>query len=297
MNQGEISMANSYKDLQNSHPCFGGHKNNAGRIHLPVSPGCNIGCRFCDRTINDVEERPGVTSKIITPDESIDIIAKALDVCPDIRVAGIAGPGDTLATDNALETFKKIKEKFPQLIKCMSTNGLLLDERADEIIETGIDSLTVTVNAVDPGIEAKLNKYIIWHGKKIEGREAAEILIENQLKGIRKIAAAGITVKINTVLVPEINGGHIEEIAKTVAEAGAKIYNIIPLIPQYELSDVKAPVCAEIDEARTKAGKYIDVFRHCQHCRADAVGVPGKSEFGDQIYQRRTGVKDTFSHG
>ena len=57
--------SNTYKDLQNSHPCFGGQKNNAGRIHMPVSPGCNIGCRFCERTINDVEERPGVTSKVI----------------------------------------------------------------------------------------------------------------------------------------------------------------------------------------------------------------------------------------
>ena len=51
-------MSNTYQDLQNSHPCFGGHKNNVGRIHLPVSPGCNIACRFCDRVINDVEERP-----------------------------------------------------------------------------------------------------------------------------------------------------------------------------------------------------------------------------------------------
>ncbi|MGN0582721.1 MAG: radical SAM protein [Oscillospiraceae bacterium] len=290
-------MGNTYKDLQNSHPCFGGHKNNAGRIHLPVSPGCNIGCRFCDRAINDVEERPGVTSKIISPDESIEILGKALEICPDIKVAGIAGPGDTLATDYALETFRKVKEHFPQLIKCMSTNGLLLAERADEVIEAGVDSLTVTVNAVSPEIEAKLNKYIIYHGEKIEGEEGARILIENQLKGIRKISGAGITVKVNTVLVPEINGDHIEEIAKTVSEAGASIYNIIPLIPQYELSDFRAPVCKEIDEARTKASKYIDVFRHCQHCRADAVGVPGKSEFGDQIYRKRAGIKETFSHG
>ena len=99
------------------------------------------------------------------------------------------------------------------------------------------------------------------------------------------------------MLVPEINGDHIETIAKTVKEAGATIYNIIPLIPQHELKDVKAPTCAQIDEARTKASKYIDVFRHCQHCRADAVGVPGKSEYGDRIYQRRLGVKETFSHG
>lgn len=268
-----------------------------GRIHLPVSPGCNIACRFCDRAVNDVEERPGVTSKVITPDESLHVLEKALSICPEITVAGIAGPGDTLATDYALETFRKVKEKFPKLIKCMSTNGLLLYEKADEVIDVGIDSLTVTVNAVKPEILTKLNKYIIYHGRKYEGTEGAEILIGNQLKGIRKVAAAGITIKINTVLVPEINGGHIEEIAKTVKEAGASIYNIIPLIPQYELADQKAPVCSQIDEARTKASKYIDVFRHCQHCRADAVGVPGKSEYGDQIYQRRINAKETFSHG
>lgn len=290
-------IRNTYENLQNSHPCFGGHKNNVGRIHLPVSPGCNIACRFCDRTINDVENRPGVTSKVITPEESLEVLEKALKLCPEITVAGIAGPGDTLATDYALQTFRLIKERFPKLIKCMSTNGLLLYERANEIIDVGIDSLTVTVNAVDPEIEAKLNKFIIYHGKKYEGVEAAKILIDNQLKGIKKVADAGMTLKINTVLVPGINDEHIEEIAKTVSELGAKIYNIIPLIPQYELSDIPAPVCAQIDGARTRAGKYIDVFRHCQHCRADAVGVPGKTEYGDQIYQKRLNVKETFSHG
>jgi nitrogen fixation protein NifB len=288
---------NTYETLQNSHPCFGGHVNNAGRIHLPVSPGCNIACRFCDRAINDVEERPGVTSKVISPQESVQILKRALELCPDIRVAGIAGPGDTLATDYALETFCIIGQSFPDILKCMSTNGLLLYERADEIIETGIDSLTVTVNAVDPEIEARLNDYIIYKGEKIEGVRGAELLIENQLKGIKKIADAGITVKVNSVLVPGINDEHIELIAKTVKNAGAKIYNIIPLIPQAQLKDIPAPTCVEIDNARTKAGKYIDVFRHCQHCRADAVGVPGKSEFGDQIYLKRVASKETFSHG
>lgn len=288
---------NSYENLQKSHPCFGGHVNNAGRIHLPVSSGCNIACRFCDRTINDVEERPGVTSKVITPKESVDILKKALKLCPDIRVAGIAGPGDTLATDYALDTFRIIKKTFPDILKCMSTNGLLLYERADEIIDVGIDSLTVTVNAVDPEIEAKLNDHIFYNGKKYEGVEGARILIENQLKGIRKIADSGITIKVNSVLVPGINDEHIEKIAKTVREAGAKIYNIIPLIPQAELKNISAPTCVEIDTARQKAGKYIDVFRHCQHCRADAVGIPGKSEFGDQIYLKRVASKETFSHG
>ena len=293
---GETCHSN-YENLKNSHPCFGGHKHHAGRIHLPVSPGCNIACRFCDRVINDTENRPGVTSKVLKPEETVELIEKALKLCPDIKVAGIAGPGDTLATDNALKTFHLIKEAHPGLIKCMSTNGLLLAEKADEIIKVGVDSLTVTVNAVDPEIEAQLNKYIIYHGKRYEGVEGARILIKNQIEGIRKVAQAGMTVKVNTVLVPKINGDHIETIARTVSEAGAKIYNIIPLIPQYELADQRAPICFEIEEARKKAGQYIDVFRHCQHCRADAVGVPGESEFGDEIYARKINVKETFSHG
>ncbi|MBQ8965162.1 radical SAM protein [Ruminococcus sp.] len=293
-------MAISYEELTTKHPCFArGDKNGSGRIHLPTSPSCNIECRFCERKFNTYEKRPGVASTVITPEEAIEAIGEALKYCPDIHVAGIAGPGDTLASGYALETFRLVKEKYPELVKCMSTNGLLLAEKAQEVIEVGVDSLTVTVNAVDPEIEAQLNDGIVWHGKHYTGVTAAKILIEQQLEGIRLISEAGITVKVNTVLVPEINGEHIEDIARTVAEAGASIYNIIPLIPQHKLKDCREPDCMELERAILKASKYIDVFRHCQRCRADAVGIPGGEDFGDRVYQnlQRLSRKDTFSHG
>jgi nitrogen fixation protein NifB len=290
-------MARTIEELEKNHPCFGGCKFNAGRIHLPVSPGCNIACKFCDRSINDVEQRPGVTSKVISPDEANAFIDRALELVPTIKVAGIAGPGDTLATDFALETFRKISGRHPELLSCMSTNGLLLYERADELLEVGIDTLTVTVNAVNPEIEAKLNDFIIFHGKKYEGVEGARILIENQLKGIKKVADAGVTIKINTVLVPGINDEHISEIARTVKELGALMYNIIPLIPQHKLSGIPRPTCEQLEKAREDAEKYIKVFRHCAHCRADAVGVPGISEYSKLVYQNRLNVRETFSHG
>ncbi len=291
-------MAISYEELTDKHPCFAlGKKTQKGRIHLPVSPACNIECKFCDRKINDYENRPGVASTVIKPEEAADIIKRSLELCQDITVAGIAGPGDTLATDHALRTFRLIRDRFPNIVKCMSTNGLLLPEKAQEVIDTGIDSLTVTVNAVDPKIEARLNGGILYHGKHYRDEEAAEILIKNQLEGIRKISSAGITVKVNTVLVPGINDGHIEEVAKAVSAAGASIYNIIPLIPQNELSDCREPSCFEVDSARSRVERYIDVFRHCQRCRADAIGIPGGEDFGDQIYLKRIAHKDTFSHG
>ncbi|MBQ8013786.1 MAG: radical SAM protein, partial [Treponema sp.] len=158
-------MALDEETIYREHPCFGPHKHNKGRIHLPVAPGCNIECRFCDRKINENENRPGVTSTVIKPEESLEYIRRALERCPELTVVGIAGPGDTLATTYALETFRLVKKEFPQLIRCMSTNGLLLPEKADELIEVGIDTLTVTVNAVQPEIEAQLNNKIIYHGK------------------------------------------------------------------------------------------------------------------------------------
>ena len=293
-------MAISYEELTTKHPCFArGEKNGGGRIHLPISPGCNIECRFCERSFNTYEKRPGVTSTVITPEEAIEAIGRALEVCPEIHVAGIAGPGDTLASPYALETFRLVGKHYPDLVKCMSTNGLLLAEKAQEVIDAGVDSLTVTVNAVDPEIEAKLNDGIVWHGKHYTGVEAAEILIEQQLKGIHLISEAGITVKVNTVFVPDINSEHIEEVAKTVAEAGADIYNIIPLIPNHKLKDCREPDCMELERAILRASKYIDVFRHCQRCRADAVGIPGGKDYGSQIYLnlKRLSRKDTFSHG
>ncbi|MDF2800560.1 MAG: nifB [Anaerocolumna sp.] len=285
-----------HKDLKNLHPCFGSIPN-TGRIHLPVCPGCNIQCNFCDRKINDYEKRPGVTASILDPKEAANILDEALKVCPSITVAGIAGPGDTLASDKAIETFKIIKETHPDLLKCMSTNGLLLAERAEELIELGIDSLTVTVNAVDPWILTKIVSGIVYHGKYVEGIEAAEILIHNQLEGIRKMASTGTTIKVNTVLINEINRHHIKDVARAVKEAGATMYNIIPLIPQHKLSDFEEPGCADIDGARREAGEYIDVFRHCQRCRADAIGIPGILEVADQIYKGRIKFKETFSHG
>lgn len=282
--------------LRDSHPCFGGCVKGAGRIHLPVSPGCNIGCRFCERKFNDTELRPGVASRTVTPREASEYIDRALELCPAINVAGIAGPGDTLASENALETFRILKKKHPHLLRCMSTNGLLLPERAYEVAEL-VDTLTVTVNAVDPEIQKQINGFIIYHGRKYKGAEAARILIRNQLNGIRMVSEAGVFVKVNTVLIPDINGSHIAEIAETVRACGAILYNIIPLIPQGEMKDQRKPDFMEIVKARHDAEEFLPVFSHCRHCRADAVGVPGVSEYSREVYGGMMAVGDTFSHG
>lgn len=278
------------------HPCIGEAANSKfGRLHLPVSPCCNIQCRFCRRAFNKTENRPGVSADILRPEQALERVEQALKLCPEITVAGIAGPGDTLATDDALATFRLIHEKYPGLIECLSTNGMLLSEKARALYEAGVRTVTVTVNAVDPEILEKIVSHVVYRDVVYTGKEGAGLLIERQLEGIRVMSSLGAVVKINTVLIPGVNDGHIGEIAGTVKENGAELYNIIPLIPQHEMKDFPAPSCEELNRARADAGKYLRVFRHCQHCRADACGIPGKNDFSSRLYETRGA--ETFSHG
>jgi nitrogen fixation protein NifB len=283
--------------MANRHPCFGGGPNmNRGRVHLPVSPACNIQCAFCNRTRNETEQRPGVTSELLSPEDAADLVDRALELCPALTVAGIAGPGDTLATHHAIDTFQIIKKRHPELINCLSTNGLMLEQYAQELIEAGVRTITVTVNAVDPEILQYICLWVVKDGKKYEGVEGASILIEAQKRGIAKISALGALVKINMVLVPGVNNDHVEEVARTVKELGAHFINIIPLIPQYKLAHLHEPTCEELHAAREQAEQYLPVFRHCQRCRADACGIPGKLDVADQLYAVRQAAT-TFSHG
>jgi nitrogen fixation protein NifB len=286
-----------FSHLSKTHPCLNGDAHGKyGRIHLPVSPTCNIQCNFCKRDCNSNEDRPGVANGILSPKDAVSTIKKALELCPEITVVGIAGPGDTLATPNAIETFKLVNEAYPELIKCISTNGLLLYRYAQELYDVGVRTLTVTVNAVDPYIQSQINAHVILDGKIYYGEEAARLLIENQLKGIEAISKLGVIVKVNSVLIPGINDDHIESIAQTVKKAGATLYNIIPLIPQHDLSHIPAPNCEQLDSARVAAEKHLEVFRHCKHCRADACGIPGKLDLSSKLYGTHKRL-ETFSHG
>lgn len=290
------------RQLEGRHPCFSvtaaGHAK-SGRLHLPVSPGCNIRCRFCKRDFNADERRPGVARGLLNPEQALEIVSRAIKLCPQITVIGIAGPGDTLMTDHAIRTFELIHAAFPHLINCLSTNGLLLPEKAEQVAKAGVETVTVTVNAVDADILAQINPDVLYRRRWYRGEEAAAILIANQLMGIRRMAALGGVVKVNTVLVPGINQEHVGDVAREVAAAGASLINVIPLIPQHDFAHIEAPGAPELDRARKEAGRHLSVFSHCQRCRADACGIPGVSEFGDALY----GISGldfgaaTFSHG
>ncbi len=260
------------------HPCFS--KNAChffGRMHLAVAPKCNIQCNYCIRKFDCVNEsRPGVTSKVLTPQEALERVREVLEKVHYIKVVAVAGPGEPLFNEETFETFKLIKEEFPHLMRCLSTNGLLLPDRIDDIEELGVGTVTVTLNAVDPDIGKEIYSFVNYHDKRYKGKEAAELLLKNQLEGIREAVKRKILIKVNTVYIPTVNDKHIIEVAKTVGEMGVYLQNVIPLIPQYKFAQITPPTSQEKNEMQDKCSEYTRQMKHCRQCRADAIGRLGK---------------------
>lgn len=264
-------------DFIEQHPCLDheAHFRDA-RLHLPVAPKCNIRCNYCDRKIGGYECRPGVTSRIISPKRAIQSVEEGLRRCENLTVVGIAGPGEPLANPETFEVLKHIHNSFPSLIKCIATNGLLLPMHVKRLITLGVHAVSVTINTVNPVVGTRIYSYIAYKGRVLEGLQAASQLIDNQLRGVEMAASHNLIVKVNTVLIPEVNTSCIEELASEIARRGAYIQNIIPLIPQYKFSSLNAPSPSMLKEARDIGAAYIRQFDLCKLCRADALGVPGK---------------------
>lgn len=268
------------------HPCYSEKACHVfGRCHLPVAPKCNIQCNYCVRDFDCVNEsRPGVTSKVLTPEESLDLVRRVVKEFPYVKVIGIAGPGEPLANPETFEALRLVHGEFPHLIMCLSTNGLMLPESIEELAKYDVGNVTVTLSAIDPAIGEKIYSWVEYKGKKYHGREAAELLLSQQLKGIEMAVEKKMLVKINTVYIPGINDKHIPEIAKKVGEMGAYTFNVIPLIPLYKFADITPPTPKEKREMQDRCAPYIKQMRHCARCRADAIGKLGQ-DVQSCIYQ------------
>ncbi|MHC1623545.1 MAG: nitrogenase cofactor biosynthesis protein NifB [Candidatus Methanospirareceae archaeon] len=269
------------------HPCFSENACHLfGRMHLPVAPKCNIQCNYCIRKFDCVNEsRPGVTSKVLTPQEALERVREVLGKVHYIKVVAVAGPGEPLFNEETFETFRLVKDEFPHLMRCLSSNGLLLADRIDDIDELGIGTITVTLNAVDPEIGKEIYSFVNYKGKRYTGIEAAEVLLKNQLEGIREAVKRKILIKVNTVYIPTVNDTHIIEIAKTTGKMGVYIQNIMPLIPQYKFAQITPPTLQEKRAMQDACRAYVKQMTHCRHCRSDAIGRLGK-DIQDRFFSK-----------
>jgi nitrogen fixation protein NifB len=267
------------------HPCYSEEAHHHfARMHVAVAPACNIQCNYCNRKYDCANEsRPGVVSERLTPEEALRKVVAAASRVPELSVLGVAGPGDALADwKNTRATFAAVRTVIPDIKFCLSTNGLALPDHVDEIAEMAIDHVTITINAVDPEIGARIYPWIFFDHKRRTGVEAAAILLQRQMLGLERLVARGILVKINSVMIPGLNDEHLVEVNQAVRQRGAFLHNVMPLISSaahgthFGLTGQRGPSPRELKALHDRLDGGIRLMRHCRQCRADAIGLLGE---------------------
>lgn len=249
-----------------SHPCF--NKDAAGktaRIHLPLIKSCNIQCNYCNRNYNcPNENRPGVTTQLIKPDDVYSLIKKSLVLYPNLEIVGIAGPGEALAEPEVtFDTFRVVRKFFPGLKLCFSSNGLAIVDFIDQIREFNIDFITVTINTLNPFIASRIYQ-----------TDNIELLITKQVQGLKELSKLQIPVKVNSVVIPEVNIEDIIDVSKLAKDSGAIVQNLIPFYPVKGslFENLRPPNKDELEKIRFECSKYMKQIFHCKRCRSDVVG-------------------------
>lgn len=271
-----------------NHPCFDEKaRHTAGRIHLPVAPRCNVQCNFCNRKYDCVNEsRPGVTSSILTPEQALAYLDYAVEEVLNLTTMGIAGPGDPFANpDETLATLHGTRERYPDMILCVASNGLNVLPYVDDLADVGLSHITITLNTLDPAIGAQIYAWVRYNKRVRAGLEAGQIMLENQLATIEALKARNMTVKVNCVVLPGINDDQIPALAERMAEMGVDILNCIPFYPTAgaKFADLPAPSGRAVNAIRKAAGEYLPQMTHCARCRADAIGLIGQVPTPEQL--------------
>lgn len=263
------------------HPCFSTNACSRvyGRIHLPVAKSCNIRCHYCLPAFDcPNESRPGVTSRIIPPEEALSRVHIVLDKIPSVKVIGIAGPGEPLCNPETFETMALIRHFYPDIALCISTNGLLLPEKLEELRKLSVNFVTITVNAVDADVASEIYAWVLWKGKRLEGLAGARLLIDKQWQGLREAAQMGFFIKVNSVMIPGVNTHDIPNVARMAKDVDAHFHNIMPLIPieGTRFAHIRPPSGKERRKLQRLCGESVSQMTHCRQCRADAVGFLGE---------------------
>jgi GTP 3',8-cyclase len=199
-----------------------GHGRAITDLRVSVTDRCNYRCVYC-RTGNDgaqYDELPIADyARIIRVFVSLGI--------EKIRLTG----GEPLLRKGLVDLIEEISSLRPafdnspdaRLDLALTTNGHLLENLAVPLQNAGLRRITVSMDAVDPEIFARITR--------VPGS------YERVLRGVRAAQAAGLgPVKINAVLLRGFNDDQIEAFARFSREENV-IVRFIEYMPLEEASD------------------------------------------------------------
>ena len=177
-------------------------------MRVSVTDRCNLRCQYC--MPNGIELLP--KSEILTSEE-IEMVCRAAAE-NGVRKLKVTG-GEPLVRGGCAELIGRLKkiEGIEQVT--LTTNGVLLGQYADRLLENGLDAVNISLDSLDR------ETY-----RQITGRDELDQVLES----IEKILQAEIPVKINTVLQKGVNDREWKELIR-LAEKSPIAVRFIEMMP------------------------------------------------------------------
>ena len=108
-------------------------------LYLEVTNRCNLLCETCPRTFEDLEP---------PADMSWELFAKIVDQVPNVARVVLHGVGEPMLVKHLPRMIRYLKDRGTYVL--FNTNGTLLNpKKFQEIIDTGLDELRVSLDAAD----------------------------------------------------------------------------------------------------------------------------------------------------
>lgn len=159
-------------------------------VRLSVTDRCNLKCTYCTPVSSGVFLPP---SELLTDDEIVSVLeTMARFGLEKVRFTG----GEPLVRPGFVDLVRRVAAIPGIFLRSLSTNGILLEEMAADLLAAGITGVNVSVDTLDP----ERFREVTRGGS-----------LDRVWRGVERVLALGLrSVKLNAVLMRGVNDGDAE---------------------------------------------------------------------------------------
>ncbi|MEM4426922.1 MAG: GTP 3',8-cyclase MoaA [Acidilobaceae archaeon] len=241
-------------------------------LRLLVTNECNFNCFFCHMEGSSVGRpfRVGENPPTMGPPD-YEVLAEAA-LFLGVRGFKITG-GEPLTRSDIVEIVSAIASLDASLDISMTTNGFYLSKLALPLASAGLKRINVSLHS--------LRREVF---KKITGVDG----LNETLEGLRAAVDAGLKVKINTLVLKDVNDTEVWDLIDLSSKLGVSI-QLIELIPvgrgshlekfTYKLSDLEKELIERGAIKEVRELHYRPVYRLPNGASVEIVSSPSNPVF------------------
>ena len=210
-------------------------------LRVSVTDNCNLRCVYC---MDEKDNKFLKKDEKLTDDEIYRVVKESAKLgIKKVRITGgepLVRPGvvDLIGRINSIEGIEEIY---------LTTNGILLADRLDELVKNGLKGVNISLDSLKEDRFNKLTR--LGH-------------VDNVLAAIDKAISLGIKVKLNTVIVNDINKDEIMDFVNLTKEKEIDV-RFIELMPIGIAINYKGVANEEVlNIIRRKASDFEEVVRN-----------------------------------